>query len=145
MRLLVQRVKEASVEVEGETVGSIGPGLLAFFGVHKGDTSDKLSWMAKKLTGLRIFADDADKMNLSVGDVGGEILVVSQFTLYGDCSQGRRPSFIDALNGPDAEILYEGFLEAVRNEGIIPETGRFGAKMEVSLINDGPITLMIEN
>jgi len=145
MRLLVQRVKEASVEVDGEVVGEIGPGLLAFLGLHHGDTAQQIPWMVNKLCGLRIFTDDNGKMNLSVQDAGGGILVVSQFTLYGDCSRGRRPSFIDALAGPEAEKLYGQFVEQLRKSHSPVQTGRFGASMAVSLVNDGPVTLWIED
>lgn len=144
MRLLVQRVTEAKVEVEGKTVGQIDRGLLAFFGVHKGDSAKQVPWLASKLCGLRIFRDEHDKMNLSVKDAGGQILVVSQFTLYGDCSRGRRPSFINALGGDEAEKIYDRFVDEVKNEMESVQTGIFGADMQVSLVNDGPVTFLIE-
>jgi D-aminoacyl-tRNA deacylase len=145
MRLLVQRVASAKVEVDGKIVGKIGRGLLVFFGVHKGDAPDKAPAMAGKLCNLRIFPDENGKMNLSCKDVGGDVLVVSQFTLYGDCSRGRRPSFVDALGGDEAETIYERFASGVKNEMGSVQTGEFGAEMQVSLINDGPATFLVEN
>jgi len=145
MRLLVQRVKEAAVNVDGEVVGQIGHGLLAFLGLKHGDTSHQIPWMVKKLCGLRIFSDDQNKMNLSVQDVDGGILVISQFTLYGDCSSGRRPSFTEALGESEAEILYHQFVQQLRQSYQHVETGQFGAPMEVSLINDGPVTLWVDD
>ncbi|NGX57785.1 MAG: D-aminoacyl-tRNA deacylase [Chlamydiae bacterium] len=144
MRLLVQRVKEASVEVDGEIVGAIGSGLLAFLGLHQSDNVNQIPWMVKKLCGLRIFRDENDKMNLSVQDVEGEILVVSQFTLYGDCSSGRRPSFVNALSGSEAEKLYDQFIKEVQETMGKVQTGKFGASMQVSLVNDGPVTLLVD-
>jgi len=145
MRLLVQRVKEAAVEVDGKVVGKIGPGLLAFLGLKCGDTSHQIPWMVKKLCGLRVFCDSQDKMNLSVQDVNGGILVVSQFTLYGDCSSGRRPSFIQALGGPDAEALYDQFIHLLKQSHEQVQMGEFGASMQVSLVNDGPVTLWVDD
>jgi D-tyrosyl-tRNA(Tyr) deacylase len=145
MRALVQRVSRAKVTVGGEVVGEIGRGLLVLLGVTHDDTSDGARWLADKVAGLRIFADAEDKMNLGVAEVSGSVLVVSQFTLYGDCSKGRRPSFIDAAH-PDLAIpLYEAFIEAVKAQGIAVATGRFGASMQVELVNDGPVTLIIES
>lgn len=140
MRACIQRVKEASVQVDGKVVGKIGPGLLVLFGVRQGDSVDQIPWMASKILNLRIFRDEEGKMNRSVQEVGGEILVVSQFTLYGDCSKGRRPSFVEAMNGPEAEDLYNQF---VKQLGPV-QTGVFGASMEVQLTNDGPVTLLVE-
>lgn len=145
MRLLVQRVKKASVHVDQEIIGEIGHGLLAFLGLKRDDTAKQIPWMIKKLCGLRIFSDDEGKMNLSVQDVRGGILIVSQFTLYGNCSSGRRPTFIDALNGEEAETLYNQFVSELRQSHDLVKTGKFGASMEVSLINDGPVTLWIDD
>jgi len=144
MRLLVQRVKKAAVKVDDSVVGEIDHGLLAFLGIKKGDTARQIPWMVKKLCGLRIFSDKNGKMNLSVQDVAGGILVVSQFTLYGNCLSGRRPSFTEALSGPEAESLYHHFVSGLRQAYSPIETGKFGANMEVSLVNDGPVTLLIE-
>lgn len=142
--MMVQRVKEASVVVENNTVGRIGKGLLVFLGVHKDDESGSISWLVNKLINLRIFEDDQGKMNLSVKDVDGEVLVVSQFTLYGNCMNGRRPDFTSTMRGPEAECLYEQFVEKVKSEMGTVETGKFGAYMQVNIINDGPVTFMIE-
>lgn len=145
MRLVVQRVSRASVTIDGEIVGSIGKGLLVLVGIREGDGEKEIEFFADKLVNLRIFPDADDKMNLSLVDVGGEILVVSQFTLYGDCKKGRRPSFIDAA-GPDVAIpIYEQFVERLRQKGVSVETGRFGAMMDVELVNDGPVTLILES
>jgi D-aminoacyl-tRNA deacylase len=144
MRLIVQRVKEAKVEVDGAVVGEIDHGLLALLGVHKEDSAEQIPWLAQKLANLRIFGDDAGKMNRSVRDTNGAILVVSQFTLYGNCQEGRRPEFTSAAPGPLAERLYEQFVTQLRSEVERVETGRFAAKMEVSLVNDGPVTLLVE-
>ncbi|MCS7198292.1 MAG: D-aminoacyl-tRNA deacylase [Candidatus Bipolaricaulota bacterium] len=145
MRLVLQRVREASVEIDGKTVGRIGPGLLIFLGVGKGDSEHDTIFLADRVLGLRIFEDAAGKMNLSVKDVQGEILVVSQFTLYGDTQKGRRPSF-DAAAPPDqARVLYELFLQELRRSGLKVESGIFGARMKVFLINDGPVTFILES
>jgi D-tyrosyl-tRNA(Tyr) deacylase len=139
VRALVQRVSEASVTVDGEQVSSIGPGLLVLLGVTHGDGPDDADRMARKLLALRIFEDAGGKMNLSVEDAGGEVLCVSQFTLYGDTRKGNRPSFVDAAPPEEAEPLYERVREALGARG-----GVFGARMEVSLVNDGPVTLTVE-
>lgn len=144
MKAVVQRVKKAKVEVNGETTGSIDSGLLIFLGVGDGDSSKEVGWMAEKISGLRIFEDNEGKMNLSLMDVGGAALVVSQFTLYGDCRKGKRPSFASAAKPETANSLYEDFIELFRQKGIKTETGRFQAMMDVSLVNDGPVTLIIE-
>lgn len=144
MRVVVQRVSEASVRVEGETVGAIGEGLLVLAGFGPGDGEEELDWMAEKLAGLRIFPDEGGRMDRSVRDVGGAMLVVSQFTLYGDVSRGRRPSFTGAADPGPAETLYERFLERCRSTGVPVESGSFGAMMEVALVNDGPVTLVVE-
>lgn len=145
MRAVVQRVKQASVTIDGEIVGQIGPGLLILLGIRHEDTQADLDFLADKLVNLRIFADAEEKMNLSVKDVNGGLLVVSQFTLYGDCRKGRRPSFIAAARPETAIPLYEQFIEKLRTTGLQVETGRFGAMMDVSLINDGPVTLIIDS
>lgn len=131
--------------VNGEVVGQIGPGLLALLGIHQDDHQGQIPWMVRKLCGLRIFQDEQGKMNLSVQDIRGEILVVSQFTLYGDCMSGRRPSFIEALSGPEAEVFYDKFVEEVREALGSVQTGVFGASMQVSLVNDGPVTLLVDD
>jgi D-tyrosyl-tRNA(Tyr) deacylase len=145
MRAVVQRVSQARVLIAGETVGQIGRGLLVLLGVTHADTPANADWLAEKIIGLRIFADADDKMNLGVADVGGEMLIVSQFTLYGDCSKGRRPSFIDAAPPEIAIPLYERFINAVKAQGVPVATGRFGAMMQVELTNDGPVTLIVDS
>ena len=144
MRAVVQRVARASVTVEGRVTGSIGRGLLVLVGFAPDDVPDRVEWMADKVAGLRVFADHEGKMNRDLAAVGGAVLVVSQFTLYGDASKGRRPSFIGAAS-PDVAIpLYEAFIAALRGRGIPVETGEFGAMMDVELVNDGPVTLILE-
>lgn len=144
VRVVVQRVARASVTIDGKVVVSIRQGLLALVGFAPGDGQESIDWMATKLVGLRVFEDDEGKMNRSVVDVGGGVLVVSQFTLYGDVSRGRRPSFVHAA-GPDEAIpLYEAFVRALRSRNVPVETGEFGAMMGVELVNDGPVTLVIE-
>jgi D-tyrosyl-tRNA(Tyr) deacylase len=145
MRALLQRVRRAHVEVSGETVGSIGSGLALFLGVAKGDTEADAGYLVDKVTQLRIFEDDAGKMNRSLIDVGGELLVVSQFTLYGDCSRGRRPSFDQAAPAEDARRLYEYFVSRARQSGVTTATGQFQADMMVYIENDGPVTVMCES
>jgi len=130
--------------VAGETVGEIGPGLLVLLGIKTGDTAEQARCLADKIVGLRIMADEQGKMNVGVADSGGSILVVSQFTVYGDCEKGRRPSFIDAARPEVAEPLYEAFANAVRMQGVPVATGRFGADMQVELANDGPVTVIVE-
>jgi D-tyrosyl-tRNA(Tyr) deacylase len=144
MRAVLQRVRRASVVIEGESVGAIERGLLVLLGVAPTDTLADVRWLAEKTAGLRIFSDEADKMNLSVADVAGGVLVVSQFTLYGDCRKGRRPSFLDAAAPEIAVPLYEAFVNALRSLGLPVATGRFGALMQVELINDGPVTLILD-
>jgi D-tyrosyl-tRNA(Tyr) deacylase len=139
VRALVQRVGSASVSVDGETVSEIGPGLLVLLGVRRGDGPEQADRIARKLRALRVFEDDEGRMNLSVDDVGGEVLCVSQFTLYGDARKGNRPSFVDAAPPEEAEPLYERVREALGARG-----GRFGARMAVTLTNDGPVTLLVE-
>ena len=146
MRVLLQRVRRASVAVAGETVGEIGHGILLFIGITAGDARADADWLAKKAAGLRIFEDDAGKMNKSLLDIGGDALVVSQFTLYADCRKGRRPGFDAAGDPAAAEALYEYFTERLKAEGVAHvATGRFGADMLVSLENDGPVTFMVES
>jgi D-tyrosyl-tRNA(Tyr) deacylase len=145
MRAVVQRVKESSVTTNDEIVGQIGPGLLVLLGVAKGDGAKDVDYLANKILNLRIFEDDDGKMNRSLLDIGGELLAVSQFTLLADCRKGRRPSFIAAAEPEKATELYEKFVEQVRQKGVAVETGRFRAMMEVALINDGPVTIIIES
>ena len=144
MKVVAQRVKEAKVTVEGEVRGAIGPGIVALLGIHIDDTPDKTSWLVNKLINLRFFQDDAGKMNLSVKEIGGEILVVSQFTLYANCTRGRRPDFLEAAPPSIAEPIYEKFVREIRSELGSVQTGIFGAHMEVSLVNDGPVTVILE-
>ena len=144
MKLVVQRVKNAKVEVEGKTVGSINQGFLVLLGVTHTDTKAEADYLVKKLCNLRIFEDDNGKMNLGLKDVEGELLIVSQFTLYADCSQGNRPSFINAANPDVANELYEYFCEKCKEQNIKVEKGIFGADMKVSLLNDGPVTIILE-
>ena len=142
---LIQRVKEASVTVDGETVGAIGPGLLVLLGVHRDDTTAEKDWLARKCANLRIFPDEDGLMNRSLKDVGGEALVVSQFTLYGSTARGNRPSFTASASPDVAEPLYEAFADALGQElGRPVPTGVFGAMMDVALLNDGPVTLWVE-
>lgn len=144
MRILLQRVTRAEVRVDEKVVGKIGPGLLLLVGVAPSDTEQQAKALAEKAAGLRIFLDAEGKMNLSVLDVKGAALVVSQFTLYGDCSKGRRPSFVNAAPPEQANTLYLKFVEFLRGAGVVVETGQFQAHMEVELLNDGPVTLMLE-
>jgi len=144
MRVLVQRVSRAEVRVDDRVIGKIGAGLLLLVGFTHADGDEQIAWMADKVVGLRIFSDDEDKMNCSLAGVGGSILVVSQFTLYGDAVKGRRPSFVDAARPEAAVPLYERFVATLRARGVHVETGEFGATMEVELVNDGPVTLWLE-
>lgn len=144
MKILIQRVKNASVTIDGELYSSINKGILALVGIEKGDTLEQIQKAAKKITGLRIFPDENDKMNRSLIDVNGEMLIVSQFTLCGDCKKGTRPSFDKSAEPNIANELYEKFIEEVANYGVKTAHGKFGAMMDVALINDGPVTFMIE-
>jgi D-tyrosyl-tRNA(Tyr) deacylase len=145
MRAVVQRVTDARVSVEGRVVGEIGRGLLVFAGVEKGDGPDDIAYIAGKVNDLRIFEDAAGKMNLSIGETGGAVLVVSQFTLCGDCRRGRRPSFDEAESPVAAKPLYEGLVSAIRTLNIKVETGEFQAHMDVALTNDGPVTILLDS
>lgn len=145
MRLVIQRVKNAKVEVENKTAGSINNGFLILLGVGPEDTEENADYLLKKLINLRVFTDENDKMNLSVQDINGELLIVSQFTLYADCKKGNRPSFVNAASPDKANALYEYFVKKARETGINVQTGKFGAHMEVSLLNDGPVTIILEN
>ncbi|KAA0276510.1 MAG: D-tyrosyl-tRNA(Tyr) deacylase [Chloroflexi bacterium] len=144
MRVLIQRVSKASVIVEGQTISSIGKGLLILLGVGHGDGEDSARFLAEKTANLRIFEDEQGKTNLSVLDVKGEVIVVSQFTLYADTRKGRRPSFIDAALPDAAEPLVNRFVELLRSHGVPTQTGKFGAHMEVGIHNDGPVTIWLE-
>lgn len=144
MRLVVQRVTQGSVTVAGETIGAIGRGLVVLVGVRRDDGGEQADWLAEKTARLRIFEDDAGKLNRSVLDIGGGVLAVSQFTLYGDSSGGNRPSFIDAARPEDAEPLITRYVERLRALGVPTETGRFRAEMQVAIHNDGPVTILLE-
>lgn len=145
MKAVLQRVQSAEVFVDGRLTGKIGKGLLVFIGVGKGDEESDLSYMASKIPDLRIFEDTSGKFNLSLKEIKGEILLVSQFTLYGDCRKGRRPSFTDAEDPALAKDFYERLIKRLREEGVPVQTGEFQAKMEVHLINDGPVTLLLDS
>lgn len=145
MRAVVQRVSRASVAIDNETVGAIDAGLAVLLGITHTDTPEQATWLAEKIAGLRIFSDADGKMNRDLTDIGGAMLIVSQFTLYGDCRKGKRPSFIDAAPPSVAVPLYESFINGVKSLGIPVATGQFGADMKVELINDGPVTLIVEN
>jgi D-tyrosyl-tRNA(Tyr) deacylase len=145
MRIVLQRVTRAHVEVAGETVGSIGPGLVILLGVTHSDTRQDADYLASKVIQLRIFPDDARRMNRSLLDAGGALLVVSQFTLYGDCRKGRRPSFDQAASPEQARALYEYFVERLKSSNITVATGIFQAEMEIQLVNDGPVTFVLDS
>ena len=144
MRAVVQRVTNADVKIDGRVNGKIDDGLLVLLGVGNGDTEEDMKYIADKIIKLRIFSDENDKMNLSLEDVGGSMLVISQFTLYGDCSHGRRPYFGNAMEPVSANEMYEKFVAYIREQGIHTETGEFGADMKVELLNDGPVTICID-
>jgi len=145
MKVVIQRVKESVVSVDGRMVGRIGRGLLVLLGVSRDDTPQDADYLLDKIRHLRIFEDEGGKMNRSLLDVGGALLVVSQFTLYGDCRKGRRPSFVQAASPEKAEALYDHFVSAAREHGIPVETGQFRAMMDVALVNDGPVTVILES
>lgn len=144
MRVVLQRVKEASVTVNQEVIGQIKQGFLLLVGVTHEDTIDQVNWLADKIAGLRVFEDEEERMNRSLQDVDGQILSVSQFTLYGDVKKGRRPAFTEAAKPDLANELYEAFNERLRAQGLTVETGQFGAMMDIALVNDGPVTLILE-
>ena len=144
MKLVVQRVKKAELKVDGNIIGKIDKGFLVLIGIKVGDTKEQADYLVKKLCNLRVFSDENDKMNLSIKDVKGKLLIVSQFTLYGDCSQGNRPSFIEAARPEEANPLYEYFCNQCELNNIEVQKGIFGADMKVELINDGPVTIIIE-
>ncbi len=144
MKAVVQRVSKASVEVAQKTVGQIDAGLLIFFGVHEKDTPDQTKWFVEKLSNLRIFSDENNKMNLSVKDIEGGVLITSQFTLYGNCDKGRRPDFLSAAEPAKAEAIYDKFIDEFKAAYPRVESGVFGGNMTVRLVNDGPVTLLIE-
>jgi D-tyrosyl-tRNA(Tyr) deacylase len=145
MRVVLQRIRRAAVVVEGKTVAEIGKGCLILVGVRNGDTEKDAEYLAEKCYGLRVFEDEQGKMNLALSEVGGSILAVSQFTLYGDCTRGRRPSFTDAAPPEEGERLYEYFVSRLREMGAQVQTGQFGARMQVELVNDGPVTFILDS
>ncbi|EDS76717.1 D-tyrosyl-tRNA(Tyr) deacylase [Clostridium botulinum C str. Eklund] len=145
MRVIVQRVKESNVSVDGNIIGEIKKGFTVLVGISKGDTIEDVKYLKKKVINLRVFEDENGRLNKSLKDVGGELLIISQFTLYGDCRKGNRPSFIEALGGDDAKKLYLDFIDMCKEEIDNVQTGEFGADMLVSIKNDGPVTLMIDS
>lgn len=145
MRAVIQRVSKASVEVDNRTISQINHGMLILLGIKNGDTVKEAQLLAKKTVNLRIFSDQKSKMNLSLIDMDGQVIVVSQFTLYGNCKKGRRPSFIEAASPEEADSLYQHFIQCLKNEGISVQTGRFQALMQVTIINDGPVTLILDS
>ena len=144
MKFVVQRVKNASVEVDGKTVGKINKGFLVLIGITHEDTIENADYLVKKLVNLRVFGDEEDKMNLALKDVGGELLLISQFTLYANCEKGNRPSFVEAAKPDKANELYEYIIKECKKQIEVVETGIFGADMKVSLLNDGPVTIILE-
>ena len=145
MKIVAQRVSRASVAIEGRVAGAIGAGLCILVGIAPADTDREVAWMAEKIANLRIFGDDAGKMNRSLAEIGGSVLAVSQFTLYADCRKGRRPSFTGAAGPELGETLYERFVEKLRDMGIVVETGVFGAEMTVEIVNEGPVTMILDS
>jgi D-aminoacyl-tRNA deacylase len=145
MKILIQRVSEASVEIQGNACSKIGKGLLVFIGVEKGDTATDLEYLVNKVSQLRIFEDDHKKMNLSIQDINGEVMIVSQFTLSADCKKGNRPSFDNAEDPVKAKDMYDKFVESLREIGLKVDTGDFGSYMQVHLINDGPVTILLDS
>ena len=145
MRVVLQRVREASVTVDGREIARIGPGLLVLLGIRDGDTGKDVRYLADKVSGLRIFEDEEGKMNRSIQDISGEMMVVSQFTLYAECRKGRRPSFTDAAAPQTAEQLYRNFIDLLKEKGMHVGEGKFQARMAVSLVNDGPVTIIIDS
>ena len=145
MRAVIQRVKSSKVSVDGEVLGSINRGFNVLLGISKDDTIEDVNYIKDKIINLRVFEDENDKMNNSLLDVQGELLIISQFTLYGDCRKGRRPNFMDAMKGSEAESLYETFLEEIRKSNLKVECGKFGADMTVDTVNDGPVTILLDS
>ncbi|MCR1935279.1 D-aminoacyl-tRNA deacylase [Clostridium tepidum] len=145
MRAVIQRVLSSKVEVDGKVIGSIGKGLNILLGISKEDTEEDVKYLKEKIINLRIFEDENGKLNKSLLDIGGDIIIVSQFTLYGDCRKGRRPSFVEALGGKEAYILYNKFVESIKNEVNNVATGEFGADMKVYIENDGPVTILLDS
>lgn len=145
MRAVIQRVKSSKVSVDGEVLGSINRGFNVLLGISKDDTIEDVNYIKDKIINLRVFEDENDKMNNSLLDVQGELLIISQFTLYGDCRKGRRPNFMDAMKGSEAESLYETFLEEIRKSNLKAECGKFGADMTVDIVNDGPVTILLDS
>jgi D-tyrosyl-tRNA(Tyr) deacylase len=145
MRAVIQRVKHASVDVNGIKTGTISKGIVTFLGIHRSDDRQEITWMADKIINLRIFPDPDGKMNISLADINAEMLIVSQFTLYGDCRKGRRPGYSGAAPPEIAEPIYNRFVDEVRKKGIKAATGRFQAMMDVTLVNDGPVTLLLDS
>ncbi|KEI96434.1 D-tyrosyl-tRNA(Tyr) deacylase [Clostridium botulinum] len=145
MRAVVQRVISSKVEVDGKVIGSIGKGLNVLLGISREDTEEDIKYLKEKIINLRIFEDENEKLNKSLLDIGGDIIIVSQFTLYGDCRKGRRPSFIEALGGEEAYILYNKFVESIKKEVNNVATGEFGADMKVYIENDGPVTILLDS
>ncbi|MBW6409943.1 D-aminoacyl-tRNA deacylase [Clostridium weizhouense] len=145
MRAIVQRVTSSSVKVDGDIIGSIGRGLNVLIGISKDDNIEDLKYIKDKIINLRIFEDENEKMNLSLLDIKGEILLISQFTLYGDCRKGRRPNFMQAKSGEEAEKLYEDFIELLKEANVSVSTGKFGADMKVEINNDGPVTIILDS
>lgn len=145
MRAVVQRVTSSSVSVDGEIIGKINEGVNVLIGISKDDTLEDLKYIKDKIINLRIFHDENDKMNLSLLDIQGEILVISQFTLYGDCRKGRRPNFMDAKGGDEAKELYDEFIKMIKTSNLKVETGEFGADMKVEINNDGPVTILLDS
>lgn len=145
MRAVVQKVSKAQVTVDGQVIGKINKGLMVLLGIHNDDQISDLDYIYKKVTGLRIFEDENGQMNLGLEDVGGQLLIVSQFTLYGDARKGRRPSFIEAARPEKAIPLYEEFLKRAKEDGLFCQSGEFGAHMEVDLTNDGPVTILLDS
>lgn len=145
VRAVVQRVISSSVEVQDKIIGKINAGINVLIGITEGDTYDDIKYIKDKIINLRIFEDESGKMNKSLKDINGELLIVSQFTLYADCRKGRRPNFMNALKGEEAKVLYNEFVKACRDEGLVVETGMFGAYMKVSIENDGPVTILIDS
>lgn len=145
MRAVIQRVNFSSVKICGNIVGRIGKGLNVLLGITKDDTGEDIKYLKDKIVNLRIFEDETNKMNKSLKDINGELLIISQFTLYGDCRRGRRPNFMNALNGEEAEILYNEFVKQCKDEINVVQTGEFGAYMKVSIENDGPVTIILDS